>query len=92
MNLPHVVEEQWKTARKGLVKANKSRARAAHLRDLCMTLDGNIAPAQPPWALGLEGLPAYITEDPSLVKVVIEHRRQSGFDLEGTVQTCGSTN
>lgn len=81
LNLPHVVEGQWKSARKGLVKANKTRARATHLRDLCTTLSGDIAPAQPPWALGLEGLPAYITEDASLVKVVVEHRRQSGFDL-----------
>lgn len=81
LNLPHVVEEQWKNARKGLVKANRSRARATHLRDLCTTLDGDIPPAQPPWVLGLEGLPAYIAEDASLVKVVVEHRRQSGFDL-----------
>lgn len=89
LDLPFLIEREWRGARSRLVQGNKTKARATHLTELCQIdpVTGDL-PVLTLWAMGVEALPDFITEDKDLVDLVATHRREAAMDLQSKIAVC----
>lgn len=86
LQLPFLIEKEWRGARARLIQGNKTKARAVHLSELSQVdpITGD-PPVATLWAMGLEPLPDFVLEDDKLTEMVAEHRRDAAISLQSKV-------
>ena len=72
-------EHIWRRARNSRLSAIRAETRATWLHDI--TREAIVTN----WALGLEALPAFVIEDPSLLQLFAEGRARSALDIQDHV-------
>lgn len=86
LDLPYLLEKEWRGVRARLIQGNKTKARAVHLAELCLPdpFTGD-PPVLTLWAMGLEPLPDFVMEDDHLQNLVALHRKESALDLQSKI-------
>lgn len=86
LDLPYLLEKEWRGVRSRLIQGNKTKARAIHLAELCQSdpISGD-PPALTLWAMGLEQPPDFVMEDADLQNLVATHRRESALELQSKI-------